>query len=162
MKKFLVVLTILVLVAGFAFATVTGSVEARYKFDFSDNAPKTLTYGIWGTHSKVSFSLSTDKGGIDGTNKPYATVAVELTLSTKSKSAQTSAKKLDYDGASKGTYTFFADAGWNLSVALKLKDFRIVGENWEIDFLKAIGVGDYAKSAWEVDNKCNKVKEKSY
>jgi hypothetical protein len=153
MKKFLVVLTILVLVAGFAFATVTGSVEARYKFDFSDGKTKTLTYGIWGTHSKVSFSLSTDKGGVDGSNKPYAVVAVDLTLSATAIDATTTAAQLKYDGASKATYHYVDfDGDIDLAVALKLSDFRIVGENWEINFLKAIGVGDYAKSAWEIDD----------
>jgi hypothetical protein len=152
MKKFLVVLTILVLVAGFAFATVTGSVEARYTFDFSEGNPKTLKYGIYGTHSKLSFSVSTDKGGIDGSNKPYAVVAVDLELCTDSFDATTTAEELIYDGATYASYHY--DLGttpwWTLDVYLTLSDFRIVGENWEINFLKAIGVGDYAKSAWEV------------
>jgi hypothetical protein len=50
MKKFLVVLTILVLVAGFAFAAVTGTIEARYKFDFTD--AKSLEYDILGSHKR--------------------------------------------------------------------------------------------------------------
>ena len=58
MKKSLVVLTILVLVAGFAFAAVTGYVEAKYTFDFL-NDEKTLDYDIKGKHSKVSFTIST-------------------------------------------------------------------------------------------------------
>jgi hypothetical protein len=153
MKKLLVVLTILVLVAGFAFATVTGSVEARYKFDFSEGKAKTLTYGVFGTHSKIAFSLSTDKGGIDGSNKPYAVVAVELNLNTDSVDATTTAEALDYDGASKATYSYdLGIASWLIKVSLKLTDFRIVGENWEVNFLKAIGVGNYAKSAWETDD----------
>jgi hypothetical protein len=149
MKKFLVVLTILVLVAGFAFATVTGSVEAKYKFDFSDGAPKTLTYGVWGSNAKVSFTLTTDKGGVDGSNKPYATVSVDLKLAA-GQIAKQSAYQLEWDDDDY-VYSYYKGISTNLAVTLVLSDFRIVGENWEIDFLKAIGVGDYAKSAWELD-----------
>ena len=151
MKKFLVVLTILVLVAGFAFAKVTGSVEARYKFDFTDDQATTLTYGVWGTNAKVSFTLTTDKGGVDGANKPYATVTVDLKLGAGQIAKQSKAYELvwvddDY------VYDFWKGKSTELAVSLLLSDFRIVGENWEIDFLKAIGVGDYAKSAWEINN----------
>ena len=40
----------------------------------------------------------------------------------------------------------------DFTLGVKLSDFRIVGENWEVDFLKAIAVGDYAKSVWEIDD----------
>jgi hypothetical protein len=150
MKKLLVVLTILVLVAGFAFATVTGSVEARYKFDFSDGAPKTLTYGVWGSNAKVSFTLTTDKGGVDGSNKPYATVTVDLKLAAGQISKQ-KAYQLTWDDDDY-VYNYTKGISEALAVTLVLSDFRIVGENWEINFLKAIGVGDYAKSAWELDD----------
>jgi hypothetical protein len=156
MKKFLVVLTILVLVAGFAFATVTGSVEARYVFDFSEGAPKTLTYGVWGTRSKIAFTLSTDKGGVDGTNKPYAVVAVALELSSPTAKADSTGAYLTHNAA-KAVYTYnLGVAEWDLTVSLKLTEFKIVGENWEVDFMNAIGVGDYAKSAWEIDGNPSK------
>jgi hypothetical protein len=143
MKKFLVVLTILVLVAGFAFATVTGYVEAQYKFDFT--GAKELTYDIEGKHSKVTFTLSTDQVKVDGSNKPYATVTIDVELSAKFEGKK---QILDYDASYK-----FVEDFTDFAIGVKLADFRIVGENWEIDFLKAIGVGDYAKSAWEVDDR---------
>ena len=141
MKKSLVVLTILVLVAGFAFAAVTGYVEAKYTFDFLDDE-KTLDYDIKGKHSKVSFTISTEQAKVDGSNKPYATVTVDVKLSTEFKEKE---QTLKYD-----KYAWDVDTD-SFTWGVVLSDFRIVGENWEIDFLKAVGVGDYAKSAWEID-----------
>lgn len=143
MKKLLVVLTILVLVAGFAFATLSGSVEAKYKFDFLD---ETATYTMHGKNAKFTFSLSTESATSEGSNKPYATVTVSI-------AASGDVNKIDADlsynnGAYEYTIANLFDA-WTWK--FKLSDFRIVGENWEIDLIKAIGVGDYAKSAWEVD-----------
>ena len=142
MKKSLVVLTILVLVASFAFAAVTGYVEAKYTFDFL-NDEKTLDYDIKGKHSKVSFTISTEQAKVDGSNKPYATVTVDVKLSaTFAEKEQT----LKYD-----KYAWDIDTE-SFTWGVVLSDFRIVGENWEIDFLKAVGVGNYAKSAWEIDD----------
>ena len=149
MKKFLVVLTILVLVAGFAFATVTGTVEARYKFDFTD--AKKLEYDVLGSSSKISFTISTEQAKVDGSNKPYATVTVDVVLTGTL--AATDSHVLSYDKyyITVGSWTVKdGTVKTPLDFAVKLSDFRIVGENWEINFLKAIGVGDYAKSAWEV------------
>ena len=148
MKKSLVVLTILVLVASFAFAKVTGSVEAKYKFDFTDEEATYLTYGVFGTNAKISFSLTTDEGGVNGSNKPYAVVAVGLKLTAGAFETK-DPERLQWD--EDDGYSYHAAAFEELEVSLVLSDFRIVGENWEINFLKAIGVGDYAKSAWEVD-----------
>ena len=142
MKKFLVVLTILVLVAGFAFAAVTGYVEAKYTFDFTGT--KLLTYDINGKHSKVSFSVSTEQAKVNGSNKPYATVTVDVELSAEFDELE---DRLEYADGYAWADDFDIDS---FAFGVVLSDFRIVGENWEIDFLKAVGVGDYAKSAWEV------------
>ncbi len=145
MKKSLVVLTILVLVAGFAFAAVTGTVEARYTFDFTGEE-KTLEYDVLGSSSKVSFTVSTEQAKVDGSNKPYATVTVDVVLAAKLGKTDLHALK-EYD---------YLIASWlevdDFTLGVKLSDFRIVGENWEVDFLKAIAVGDYAKSVWEIDD----------
>ncbi len=53
MKKSLVVLTILVLVAGSAFAAISGTVTAKYDFDFT---AKEVAYNAFGTNGKLSLS----------------------------------------------------------------------------------------------------------
>lgn len=143
MKKLLVVLTILALAAGFAFAAISGSVEAGYKFDFTN---ETADYGIKGSHADIQFTINSDKGFSEGERKPYATATVALSL-TSEKINKADNVALTYTGEYK-----FSDIPGStpLNVVLQLKEFKIVGENWEVDFLKAIGAGDYAKSAWEI------------
>ena len=144
MKKILVVLTILVLVAGSAFAALSGSVEAKYDFDFDKPAVK---YSVGGANAKLAFTLTTEAIGVTGETKPYAVVTAGLELGGAV--GKNAIKTLAWD-ADDEVYTVSVSGAptW----AFTLKEFKIVGENWELNFIKAIGVGNYAVSAWEIDD----------
>ena len=132
------------LVAGSAFAALSGSVEAKYDFDFDKPAAK---YSVGGANAKLAFTLSTEAVSVTGETKPYAVVTAGLELGGAV--AKNAIKTLTWDGDSYNYYVKIDSApAWKFT----LKEFKIVGENWELDFLKAIGVGNYAKSAWEIDD----------
>jgi len=145
MKKILVVLTILVLVAGSAFAALSGSVEAKYDFDFDKPAVK---YSVGGANAKLAFTLTTEAVSVTGETKPYAVVTAGLELGgAVDKNA---IKTLAWDSTN-NVYTYKVAVAGSPAWKFSLKEFKIVGENWELDFIKSIGVGNYAKSPWEVD-----------
>ena len=153
MKKVLVVLLIAVLAVGSVFAAVSGSVEAGYTFDFEE---KTAEYNLGGAYSKLSFTLITDSGSSTGSDKPYATATVDLAIFDWTVAKNSS---FTWDWTEDGvTYaaTPDGDDDINAMANFTLSDFRIVGENWEVDFLKAALFGNYAKSAWEVDSTSSK------
>ena len=95
MKKFLVVLTILVLVAGSAFAAISGSVTAQYDFDFS---AKEVSYNAFGTNGKFEFELKADTTEVTGANKPYATVTVAISYDGEVKKQDTDSLLIWDDG----------------------------------------------------------------
>ena len=154
MKKFLVVLTILVLVAGSAFAAISGSVTAQYDFDFTE---KEVSYNAFGTNGKFAFELKADTTEVTGANKPYATVTVAISYDGEVKKQDSDSLLIWDDGA-----YYYLLAGGTAEWSLTVSNFKIVGENWEVDFTKAIGAGGYAVSAWEKDdNKGNKTESHS-
>ena len=142
MKKFLVVLTILVLVAGFAFADskISGKVTAAYTFDFD---AKTIGYAVKGNNAELKWTWNSHTvGPYEASGKPYATVTVAVTMESKiGKDAVAAWKFSDYT-----TGDLWAD----LTIKVALKEAKIVGEDWEIDLLKAQLFGEYAKSAWDM------------
>ena len=143
MKKFLVVLTILVLVAGFAFADskISGKVTAAYKFDFDE---KTIGYAVKGNNAELKWTWNSHTvGPYEASGKPYATVTVAVTM--ESKIAKDAVKVWAFDNDYK-TGDLWAD----LTIKVVLKEAKIVGEDWEIDLLKATMFGEYAKSAWDM------------
>jgi hypothetical protein len=140
MKKFLVVLTILVLVAGFAFADIKGSVTAAYTFGFSKVEGGVESSVLSAGYTKPStakidatFSLDSQSAGLTGENMPYAVVEVSASIS-------------GYYGYS--TDHFAQPAVKQLNFSLSLKTFKIVGEEWELNLLKSsAAVTDFAVSA---------------
>jgi len=160
MKKLLVVLTILVLVAGFAFADISGKVSASYTFGFSQMKDDegevsvfSAGYSKPGTTSlDATFSLDSQSAGFTGENMPYVDLAVTASIS--------------------GYYNFSDEHGYvwsgvkyvyldddfepqeanKLYFSLSVKTFKIVGEDWEINLKNSEGARtDFAVSA--IDSK---------
>jgi len=101
-----------------------------------------------GSYGELKFTFAKETGSSTGEIKPYATATVELTYGAKFKEN----KGFIWDWSKDDGYYIGVDAGklamdgtqaWRLA----LKEFKIVGENWEIDLIKADAFGDYAKSA---------------
>jgi len=150
MKKLFTVLAVL-LVASVAFAGFSGSLTAKYTFDFD---AKSISYdkpqvGKPGAGFDVSFawdSQSLTIGEEDGVHMEVAAHAgFEGWYLQKADHAE------DYDPivATKGEWvwklapaTDYFEAG----VKLKVNTFKIVAENWTVDFLGSAAL-DFAKSA---------------
>jgi len=150
MKKFLVVLTILVLVAGFAFAEsqISGKVTAAYTFDFD---AETVDYAVSGTNAKLEWTWNSHTVGPYEGNKPYATVTVALTMKTTIAKNAVAGKEgwtaWSFDNSYKATSP--EELAFS-KITIQLKEAKIVGEDWSIDLLKATIYGEYAKSAWDM------------
>lgn len=140
MKKVLVVLLIAVLAIGFVFADsqISGSVKAQYKFDFE---AETFGYGVKGSNAKLVWTWNSHTvGPYKNSSVPYATATVEVKL--ESEIGQNAAAGWTYPNYEVTPATGFA-------LTITLKEAKIVGENWNVDLLKATLFGDYAKSAWD-------------
>ena len=145
MKKFLVVLTILVLVAGFAFADVTGKIAAQYKFDFLGK--KTLGYAT-PNNLAVELTLDSQAGGFTGERYPYVQVEADAIIVTDNSFDNASSTPEDTDYSSNLAWSWGSPS---FSARIRVKTFKIVGENWNIDLLKTSLAADYATDA--VDSK---------
>ena len=137
MKKFLVVLTILVLVAGFAFADVKGSVTAGYTVSFAA-AGEVKDFNVdYGTDDPAfidaTFTLDEQTAPVLGEGSVYVDFAITAKI----------------DG-----YYSYNILHWNsktvdtLAFDISIDKFDIVGEGWKLNLLNAKGASaDFAKSA---------------
>jgi len=144
MKKILVVLTILVLVAGFAFADVTGRVTAQYKFNFLN---KTAGYST-PNNLAVELTLDSQAGGFTGEKYPYVKVEADAIITTDNAYDSATGEQVDED------YSDNLNWGWGMPTfwsRVRIKTFAIVGENWEVNLLKVAIGADYATDA--IDSK---------
>ena len=142
MKKLLVVLTILVLVAGFAFADISGKVAAEYTFGFSKADARGLAedYSVTAGYAKpgtgkldATFTLDSQSAGFTGENMPYVDLAVTAKIS-------------GYYGYSSEHYD--KKTAKTLSFTYKISKFNIVGDGWSINLLKSSAAAlDLAVSA---------------
>jgi hypothetical protein len=138
MKKFLVVLTILVLVAGFAFADISGSVEAGFAVavtDVADDKSLDVKYSADDTaHVDATFTLDEQTAPVLGEGSVYVDFAITATID--------------------GRYSYNADH-WDapktinaLAFDLSVEKFDIVGEGWKLNLISSKkAASDFAKSA---------------
>ena len=150
MKKILVVLTILVLVAGFAFADISGKVSAEYGIGFF-NALYEDADGNWQVYDATSTTykptskqllatVTLDKqiGGKTGEVTPYVDLKITAEFSRVYLNSETGYLQ-DYDVAANAPADKFK---------VSIDTFAIVGEDWSVNLLKAEGAKlDLAKSA---------------
>ena len=144
MKKFLVVLTILVLVAGSVFADISGKVEASYKFAFAtERADKSIVWGSNANYEKpgtgkvdASFTLDSQSAGLTGEGMPYVDLAVSAKIAGFYSYSSEHANTKNVKDLTKVTWT------------IKVAKFDIVGDGWKLNLLNAKGAAlDLAVSA---------------
>ena len=141
MKKFLVVLLIAVLAVGSLFAadiTVKGKVKAGIKFDFS--TPEKGGYDVDWTFNKVTISVDTGKGGVTGSEKPYAEVEAEISLQHEVDKQNESYFKVGKDLLSYDIKL----SELNLKAVIKLTKAEIVTKSFTIDLLHQNVGANYA------------------
>jgi hypothetical protein len=145
MKKVLVVLTILVLVAGLAFADVAikGKFVGTYKFDFEN---ETQNYNPKKGESTFKLTLAADTKELTGDSGVYAKAAVSIDLSYNSAGYASGERttKLKWAG-----YPAVDDFDTALTVCLSLDTVEIVGENWSLDLIHTLSGVDYAKDGFD-------------
>lgn len=154
MKKLFTVLAVL-LVASVAFAGFSGSIKAQYTFDFDE---RQIGYakpqvGYDGVAFDASFAWDSQTltiGEADGVH-----MEVSAHAGFEGWYLQGDDHAADYDpiveGKGEWVYKFNdVDEYFEAGVKLKVNTFKIVADNWSVDFLGSVGL-DFAKSA--IDSK---------
>lgn len=153
MKKLFTVLAVL-LVASVAFAGFSGSIKAQYTFDFDERQigyakPQVRYDGVAFDASFAWDSQTLTIGEADGVH-----MEVSAHAGFEGWYLQGDDHADDYDPivATKGEWVYkFANAEYfEAGVKLKVNTFKIVADNWSVDFLGSVGL-DFAKSA--IDSK---------
>ena len=142
MKKLLVVLTILVLVAGFAFADVAikGKFVGTYTFDFTKDQES--QYYNPADKSTFKLTLAADTKELTGDSGVYAKAAVSIDVSYDS---------AKYPGGVTGVEYRWSNYSNNLdgALVLSLDTVEIVGENWSLDLINTLNGVDYATDGFD-------------
>jgi len=143
MKKVLVVLTILVLVAGLAFADVAlkGKFVGTYTFDFTKD--KESQYYNPADKSTFKLTLAADSKELTGDSGVYAKAAVSIDVSYDS-AGYASGKR-----AIKNYYWSNYSSDFDGALVLSLDTAEIVGEKWSLDLINTLNGVDYAKDGFD-------------
>lgn len=155
MKKSIIVLLVMALVASFAFAaepTFSGSVTTSMSYDFDGNHDYGFNAEAARPSTTAQFKFSFDKisltKGSTGENKPYA--EIEGTATVKADDVV-----LQQGVAGKPNVTSVSSA-FTLKLEAKITKANIVGESWTLDLLKAVAGSDYAKAAIDLTKDSDK------